>query len=145
MKSNPLKDLLKEIQYVTKKTQQDVADDLGMNRTYLTDQVNKGENITLKNKLSKYLAEIRQNVGEEKTPPIKSSHLEEISRELEIRDEKIKNQEEIIKRQDAAITRLSGIIEFLQVQATTSSTAMLRICEQNGELLRNLLESKSHS
>jgi hypothetical protein len=132
MKSNETKDILKEIQFLTKKRQEDVAKELGYERTYFSTLVNKGDDVDVKTALSNYLAKIKQNVGEQKSPLMNPSDLGKISRELQIRDEMIRKQEEEIKR-------LSGIVEFLLIQASSNSTAMLRICEQNGELLQRAL------
>lgn len=61
--SNELKQIVKNIQFKTDKTIEEIAKDLGYTRAYFTNQVNIGTNESLKNLLlDKYKEEIEHNI-----------------------------------------------------------------------------------
>lgn len=64
MKHNDLKRLLKTIQFRTEKTIEEIAGEIGYARAYLTDQVNKGNNETIRKILTeKYGKYLEQSVS----------------------------------------------------------------------------------
>lgn len=64
MKSNDLKRLLKTIQFKTEKTIEEIAGEIGYARAYLTDQVNKGTNESIRKVLTeKYGKYLEPNVS----------------------------------------------------------------------------------
>jgi hypothetical protein len=121
--ANELKRLVKEIQYREDKTLKAIAESIGYSTAYFTDQINKGSNQEIKERLQRLVNEpnkIEQNVPRETTKhsmkdskepsenPIGAKAATYSDRYIKLLEETVKEKKDQLKELQARLDELAG-------------------------------------
>jgi hypothetical protein len=129
---NELKELVRNIKYVTGKTLEVIAEEIGYSRSYLTDQINKGANHKLKEiLLNQYPLKSEQNVSREMNKTLDSQNgitKDELYERLLAEKEISRKRAE--EKEDALLAIIKDNLTALQLSSAKNQELLIKIWDE---------------